>query len=46
MPIPALFREAAASLHGITVVAADSGDFGPARVRVFNPWADHEPSAD
>ena len=42
-PQPDLIIAATASVHGMTVVTRDSGDFVRARVPVFNPWIDDEP---
>ena len=41
---PDLIIAATALLHRLTVVTRDSGDFARARVALFNPWLDREPS--
>jgi hypothetical protein len=41
---PDLIIAATALLHRLTVVTRNSGDFARARVALFNPWLDREPS--
>ncbi len=40
---PDLMIAATALHHGLTVVTRDTGDYGLARVPVFNPWVDESP---
>jgi len=42
---PDLFIAATALRHGLTVVTRDADDYKLARVSVFNPWTDPDPSA-
>ena len=42
---PDLFIAATALRHGLTVVTRDADDYKLARVSIFNPWTDPDPSS-